>query len=267
MDRRVFVKTFLTSTGASLFSAKSLRLMADEPTQVAKNAALENSKLWPALRVCYQCVDLLNNVDGYEAVFVKKERFGRKLAECAMQMKVRHNPFSVYLLFGKPHEGREVIYIDGQNNGQMMVHETGLKSIVGTINLDPNSDRAMNENHHPVTSIGMKKMVVKLIEQWEENASLPDAEVKYYPNATIGDVPCKVVEVKNPRPVRGAAFHLTRLYIHDETNFPIRVQQFSFPKKTNTEPQLYEEYTYMNVKTNVELKDIDFDVKNPQYNF
>jgi hypothetical protein len=267
MDRRVFVKIFLASTGASLLSARSLRLIAADPTKVAKNAAIQNSKLWPAIRVCYQCIDLLNDVDDYEAVFVKRERFGRKLEECAMRMKIRHNPFSVYLLFGKPHEGREVIYVDGQNEGEMLVHETGLKSIVGTVSVDPEGDRAMEDNHHPITSIGMKKMVIKLVKQWEENAVLPDAEVKYYPKATIGEVPCKVVEVKNPRPVRGAAFHLTRLYIHDESNFPIRVQQYSFPKEKGEEPQLYEEYTYMNVKPDVGLQDIDFDAKNPKYNY
>lgn len=267
MDRRVFVKIFLTSAGASFLSAPSLRLIAADPTKVAKNAALQDSKLWPALRVCYQCIDLMNGVEDYEAVFVKKERFGKRLSECAMRMKIRHNPFSVYLLFGKPHEGREVIYVDGQNEGELLVHDSGLKSIIGTVSVDPVGKRAMDENHHPVTSIGMKKMVAKLIDQWEKNAVVPDAEVKYYPKATIGDVPCKVVEVKNPRPASGVVFHLTRLYIHDDTNFPIRVQQFSFPKKRGDEPQLYEEYTYMKVQPNVGLKDIDFDIKNPKYNF
>ncbi len=33
------------------------------------------------------------------------------------------------------------------------------------------------------------------------------------------------------------------------------------------QPQLLEEYTYLNVKLNVGLTDADFDDKNPEYNF
>ena len=267
MDRRVFVKMFLASTGASFFSAQALRLNAAGPTRVANNAALQNSKLWPALRICYQCIDLLNGVDDYESVFFKKEREGRKLVESVMRVKVRHNPFSVYMLFGKPHEGREVIYFDGQNNGKLRAHETGIKSVVGTVSLDPRGDRAMRDNHYPITEFGMKTMVIQLAQVWETNALVPSAQVKYYPKATIGDVACKVVEVKNPEPVRGAVYHLTRLYLHDETNYPIRLQHFSFPKKRGSEPQLFEEYTYMNVKPDVGLKNIDFNTRNPDYNF
>lgn len=267
MDRRVFVKIFLTSTGAALFPTHSLRLIADEPIRVANNAALEKTRLWPAIRICYQCIDLLNDVQDYEAVFVKKERDGRKLEESAMRVKVRHNPFSVYMLFGKPHEGREVIFVDGQNNGEILVHETGLKSIVGTVSLSINDERVMKENHYPITEFGMKAMVSHLAGVWEANALIPTAEVKYYPKATIGDLACKVVEVKNPQAVQGAEFHITRLYLHDETNLPIRLQHFGFPKKQGSEPQLFEEYTYMNVKSNVGLKDIDFDTSNPNYNF
>ena len=267
MDRRVFVKIFLTSTGASLLSGPALRLHAADPTRVANNAAIQSSKLWPAIRVCYQCIDLLNTIDDYEAVFVKKERFGRKLGEAAMRVKVRHNPFSVYMLFGKPHEGREVIYFEGQNNGEILAHETGIKSVVGTVSLDPHGERAMRDNHYAITDFGMKAMVIQLAEMWEANALVPSAQVKYYPKATIGDVACKVVEVKNPQPVRGARFYITRLYLHDETNYPIRLQHFSFPKKSGSEPQLYEEYTYMNVTPNVGLKNIDFSVNNPKYNY
>lgn len=250
-----------------MFSAQWLQLFAAEPLRVAKNAALEKSKLWPAIQVCYQCLDLLNKVEDYEAVFVKKERDGRKLEESAMRVKVRHNPFSVYMLFGKPHEGREVIYVDGRNNGDLLVHETGLKSVVGTIALDPKGDRAMQDNHYSITDFGMKSMVLQLAEMWEANALIPSAEVKYYPKATIGDLACKVVEVKNHQPVRGAVHYITRLYLHDETNLPIRMQHFSFPKKKESEPQLFEEYTYMNVKSNIGLKDLDFDISNPNYNF
>lgn len=267
MDRRHFVKLFLTSTGASVLSAQSLRLTAADATRVANNTAIQKSKLWPAIQICNQCIELLDGIEDYKAVFVKRERSGRQLHETAIQVKVRHTPFSVYMLFGSPHEGREVIYVDGRNDGELLVHETGIKSVVGTVSLNPHGNRAMRDNHYPITEFGMKNMVIHLAQMWEANALLTSAEVKYYPKATIGDVSCKVIEVKNPRPVRGANFHLTRLYLHDESNLPIRLQHFSFPKKAGDEPQLFEEYTYMKVTQNAGLKDLDFDIKNPDYNF
>ena len=54
-----------------------------------------------------------------------------------IMMKVMQQPFSVYMYFLKPYAGREVLYVDGQNNGKMVVLEAGFKRMLGKMNLDP----------------------------------------------------------------------------------------------------------------------------------
>ena len=50
-------------------------------------------------------------------------------------------------------------------------------------------------------------------------------------------------------------------------NVPIRYAAYSWPKDPGGKPVLEEEYTYLDVKLNVGLGEIDFDPDNPGYDF
>lgn len=265
MQRRLFLNLLFSSAGASLVSGLRWPLSAEEPTKIA--SAIANSKLKAPVKICLQCESKLEKLEDYEAIFIKRERIGRKMSEAVMKVKVRQEPLSVYMLFGKPSEGREVIYVEGQNNNELLVHETGLKGLAGTISLDPSGSMAMKDNHHPINKFGMKNMMAELAVLWTEEAHLPDTEVKFYPNAKIGELECKAIEVIHPEPIPGAEFYMTRLYLNAETNLPVRLQHYNFPRKKGGEPLLYEEYTYLEFKPNRGFKDIDFDIRNPDYNF
>lgn len=268
MNRRRFFYSCAAVTGGLLSSCALTSLPAGEPVRIASNAAaVESSKLGPAIKIARTSLEKLSEVKDYEATFIKKERFGRKLVEIPIHVKVRHEPFSVYMHFGKPHEGREVIYVAGKNEGRLLAHETGLKSIVGTLSLETDSRRAMEDNHYPITRFGMLNILESVIEQWEHDALLPGADVAFYPKATVGNVACKAIETKFPSPVPGASFQTTRLYLDAETGFPVRVQQYNFPRKSGRAPQLHEEYTFLSIKSDVGLNDADFDVNNPEYDF
>ena len=73
--------------------------------------------------------------------------------------------------------------------------------------------------------------------------------------------------MSDPTPRREFKFHMTRLYIDKKTDFPIRVEQYGFPPRPGTKPPLLEEYTYSNIKVNSGLADLDFDIRNPKYNY
>ena len=60
---------------------------------------------------------------------------------------------------------------------------------------------------------------------------------------------------------------MTRLYINKADGLPARVEQFGFPAKSGDAAPIVEQYTFMNVKTNVGLSDVDFDENNPKYDF
>ena len=94
----------------------------------------------PALKVARETLSLVQNtIDDYTCTMVKRERIKGVLGDHEyMQAKVRNRkldengkiktPLSAYLKFVKPKnvEGREVVWVEGQNNGKLKAHEGGL---------------------------------------------------------------------------------------------------------------------------------------------
>jgi len=224
--------------------------------------------LAPALEQAYKARESLAGVKDYTAVFTKREMIGTQLKQATMNLKLREEPFSVYMLFGKPYEGREVIYVAEANNNQLKAHDTGVRAVLGgTVSLDIDSDQAMEDNHYPVNMIGLRNMLDRIITQWEAEGKYGETTVRYFPNATLGkDVSCRVIESSHPQPRKQFKFQMTRLFFDKESGMAIRVEQYGFPKNGEKAP-LVEEYTYMSVKTNVGLTNLDFDVKNTNYAF
>ena len=224
--------------------------------------------LVPALQHAKAAGKAAEALTDFQAVFSKREVVrGRLQPPQTMRIKLRRKPFSVYLNFIKPHEGREVIYVDGRNRGHILAHETGLKSVVGTVSLPPTSPRALEGSKHPITQIGLRTMVQTVIAQWERETKYGEINVQYYPNARLGNVLCRVIESTHPRPRKQFPYYMTRLYIDKKSGLPVRVEQYGFPRRAGERPPLMEEYTYSAIKTNVGLKGIDFDTRNPKYGF
>jgi len=234
-------------------------------------AAAPDSKhaLDPAIRLAMQSYEGTAQVKDFQATFIKREKVGRKMqATQTMQIKFREQPLSVYLHFQKPHTGREVIYVHGRNGNQILAHETGIKGLVGTVSLLPNSPQAMDESRYPITTIGIRKMLFQILKQWKTERQVDaGVNVKYFPDAKLGNMQCKVLQTSYPQQKQGLRFHMTRLYIDKSTNLPVRVEQYDWPTKRNNTPELVEEYTYTNIRTNSGLSDADFDPKNPAYNY
>ena len=247
-------------------------VVAQPPVPNSHGAAQpQEHPLMPALRWAYSGVENIEKIQDYSATLVKRERINGKLAEPEyMFAKVRHNPFSVYLYFlGPPTlKGREVIYVDGQNNGKMWAHTTGLQdSLVGTVSLAPDSMLAMRGQRYPLTELGILNLVRRLVEVAEQDIKYGECEVKFFKGATINKRSCTCIQVMHPIPRRNFLFHLARIFIDDELNVPLRYEAYDWPKKAGDKPELIEEYTYLNLKLNNGFTDADFDIRNPNYNF
>lgn len=224
------------------------------------------------LKIVQQSRKALDGVHDFTATFSKRERLGRggkQLLAQSMKMKFREQPFSVYFHFlSKDDAGREVLYVDGRNRNQLMVHEGGgIASLVGTLNFAPTANEVMKENRYPITQVGLKNMTDKVINQWESETKYGEATVKYYNSAKLGDVECMAIECTHPQPRRQFRYHMTRVYVDKQTKFIVRVEQYGWPTRAGQQPPILEEYTYSDIKTNVGLGDADFDHRNPQYKF
>lgn len=219
-------------------------------------------------------------VDDYTATLVKRERVDGRVGEHDfMFIKVRNRkvengklvqPLSVYLTYLKPAsvEGREVIYVEGQNDGNLIAHEGGLKGrFLPTMPLPPTGMLAMRGQRYPITEIGIENLIVKLIERGETAKQFSDVTCKFRKNARIKDRVCTVLEVRQPTRHPDLEFYQAQVFIDDEHNLPIRYIAYDWPQRKGEDPQVIEEYTYVDLKLNVGLSDADFDPRNPKYAF
>jgi len=222
-----------------------------------------------ARRLLAQSKAHFQTVQDYTCTFYKRERMAGRLSEPnAMVMKARAHPQSVYFKFIQPNAGREAIWVAGKNNGKIVAHEAGIsKVIAGTMHLDPKGGMALEENRHPITEAGIGHMIDKVLARWESDLAHPGAHVVIHPQARVGDRPCTMVEEIHARKESPLQFHKVRIYIDRELGLPIRYEGFDWPARAGAEPELVEEYTFVNLRLNPGLKDRDFDPKNAQYSF
>ena len=238
----------------------------------AQKTATKKHALDPYIKMAEGSRKSLDKVSDYVTTFQKMEVVRGKAFRSTMAMKFREKPFSVYLYFVKEHRGRQVLYATGKYNNMLLAKDTGLGAIAGTLKLKPDSPTAMAEGRYPITKIGMAHMIDAIVAQWKTERKFGNIKVTYYPNAKLNrpdkslkPIACKVLQTENPNQGKGVEFSMTRVYIDKATNLPIRVEQYGFPRRAGERAPLLAEYTYWNVRTNVGLKDVDFDRRNPRY--
>ena len=266
--------------GGSILSAptarpgESLRTvpLAPDAATAPESDATEAAKhpLEPALVWAKDGLKSIEKIRDYSAVVVKRERIKGEVGEFQyMFVKVRHEPFSVYMYFLGPekHKGREVIYIEGKNEGKMWAHGVGAQKIFGTLSLAPDGRLAMDGQRYPLTELGILNLVRRLIEVAEKDTKYGECDVQYFKGAEVNNRKCTCIQVVHPVPRRNFMFHLARIFIDDELNVPLRYEAHDWPEEEGGQPRLIEEYTYANLKLNVGFTDADFDVNNPNYGF
>lgn len=239
----------------------------DDSTRLGSTGASESKELQAALDAAYSSRDSVSQIKSYSALFIKREMIKDHLIGQVTDLKFRQEPFSVYLKYHEPHAGREVIYVAGRNKGNLLVHEDGFKALAGTLAFSPTSEEAMKENRYPITQIGLGILLDLTIAQWEQDQKYGETDVKFFPEAKIGEIDCRMIETSHPAARPHFKFVRTRLYIEKKSNLPLRLEQYGFPRKAGEAAPIIEEYTYSNLKINLNLTDHDFDTKNKEYNF
>ena len=228
--------------------------------------------LIPAIALAKSGLESIDaTIKDYSCTMVKREQVGGALGEHQyIFLKIRHEPFSVYMRFLAPEEvkDQEVIWVAGHNDGNMLAHAgSGVRAMIGTVSLKPDSMVAMDSQRYPITEIGVRNLASRLVEVAEHDAQFGECDVNFFPGAKVNGRVCTCIQVTNPVPRRNFRFHLARVFIDDEMKIPVRFEAYDWPPVAGQQPVLMEEYTYMNVKLNNGFTDLDFDVKNTAYKF
>ncbi|MGD9636753.1 MAG: DUF1571 domain-containing protein [Pirellulales bacterium] len=221
--------------------------------------------LAPTVRVL---TDVLNNIDqnvrDYTCTFIKQESLeGVPGEQQHIMLKVRNQPFSVYMKFLQPYQGREVLFVDGINNNEMTVLEAGWKRNLGKMNLDPTGMVAMRGQRHPVTEVGLRNLTAKLLAGKTAEMKFGECVVTSNPNTKIDNRPTTLIQVEHPTARKEFATHITRIFLDNELRVPICYDAYMWPEAAGQAPPLDARYIYSNLKLNVGLAAQDFDSNNP----
>lgn len=210
-------------------------------------------------------------VADYSAILLKCEAEGGALGEPQrLLVKVRHQPFSVYVYFYDPSDrrGDEAIYVEGRDDGNLLAHTTGIMgTMLGTLSLKPDGLVAMEGQRHPLTDIGILHLSRRIAQAAEHGLSDTRCQVAIMRGQTVGDRSCRCIQVCNPDDRQRYLFSRWRVYVDDEWDLPLRFEAYDWPAEADAEPPLAEQYTYTRLTLNIGLTDTDFDVRNPRYGY
>src|SRR5580704_17837484 len=109
--------TALIALGCAIGQFSCSHVAGDEPkvaNRIPNSASVAdgsaNHQLLPFIQLARTSRDAVLAAKDYEAIFTKQELVGRNLFYGRMVIKLRQDPFSVYLRFIDQNKGREVMY-------------------------------------------------------------------------------------------------------------------------------------------------------------
>ncbi|MBI84663.1 MAG: hypothetical protein CMJ81_15835 [Planctomycetaceae bacterium] len=250
---------------------------------VRNKQLLEGHPLGPLYETVQKgLVRFRREVRDYSAILVKREEVnGELLDHQFIFVKIRTErrnsygrvvaPFSVYLKFVGPEDlrGREVLWVNGENDGKLRAHEGGLLGIL-SVWLDPNGSRAMKGQRYPVTKVGIENLMLEYIHRMEtgmRSARPEEFRVQTFRASRVDHRVCTCIQITHLARHAQFSWYRARFFIDDEYGFPIRYAVWDWPRQKGAPPPLLEEYTYRDIKLNRGFTDADFDHENEAYDF
>lgn len=219
-------------------------------------------------------------LDDYTARLIKQEQDRSGVLQPASEMMIkaitRHagnqpdGPLKVYLRFDSPSSvrGREVIWVENENDGKMLVREAGMVGAMMTVSLPPDGYLAMQGQRYPIDEIGLTRLLEKLIERGGEDRTDPEVHVFQTEGYLFDGRPLTHLRIERSAPSgRDNDFAVAELILDRPQNLVVSYRSFGWPQSGSSERPLIESYEYHDLKTNVGLTARDFDIANPNYTF
>ena len=217
-------------------------------------------------------VGRLERVAGYTANFYKYEVVGGTVgAPQTMAIKLRHAPFSVYMKWTQGNPGRELLYVDGEHNGEMVVQAGGWKGrVLGPLSIDPFGSIALSDARHPVTEAGVKTLCTKLLSYLYADAARGHGFSCETTTGAFGGRPCDVFTTVYESCDVQPDYRKSVVHVDREWGFAVKVQNFGWPGEPMPANRLdaetlLEEYAYSDLNFTPQLAAADFDAGNGRY--
>ncbi|MEZ6067713.1 MAG: DUF1571 domain-containing protein [Planctomycetaceae bacterium] len=224
-------------------------------------------------RLLERGLEMFEDVDSYTFTLTRQERVGGDLLDPqVMNVKLRHSPFSVYMKWIAGDKGRQVIYVEGLNDGKLLVQPGGIKGrLTGTLSLAIDDSLVMAECRHPINQCGLRKMAEKLLHHQREDlaANLARCECEMYDDQVVNERPCFLFIATYKSPEVSPVYRKVLLYIDKELSLPIALRNYTWATESDVENldemTLVEAYTFTDIALNETLVAEDFDKANSKY--
>jgi len=201
-------------------------------------------------------------IDHYTTTFLIQERVDGELGPKQRLVLKFKKPFKVYLrwLQGK-HQGRQALYPAGADGNELWVR---LPMLVGavTVSLDPHSPRARKGGRHPITDVGIGRLLDLITESAYQGLQHGELTIEDGGQLATFDRPTHRFILHFPSdPTKGYYCMTALIDVDREHRLPIYAEIFDW------DGQLVERYGYIDLHLNPGLTEKDFDAKNPDYGF
>ena len=220
--------------------------------------------------------DSLNHISetirDYTATLTRQERIGdilteKNISRAKIRNELENQPLSVYILFTQPAavRGREVIWVDGENENKITAHEGGLLNLFRVV--QPHDGFiAMMGSRYSIAETGIQRLMATLIQHALHDREYGECEVQLSEVQSAG-VACRRIRVVHPFEREHFIFHIVEVDIDLQRNIPVRFASWMWPEIDGAVPPLTEEYIYTDIKLNVGLIDDDFNPDSEQYSY
>jgi hypothetical protein len=211
-----------------------------------------------AIALLTEARQTFQSVRDYECRLVKRERVkGVLLPEGVLTMKVRNDPFSVYLRVESPaaDQGMEVSYVKGRNDGMMRVHPPHLMGALGFWSVATDDPRALEKNRHSITEAGLGTLLENTARYWGTEHGLGKTVV-HITDDTLAGRPCTRIETLHPDRTAGSFYgYRCVLWLDQATHLPAGAETYDWPREGHLKPELLESYRYLDLRCNVGVTD------------
>ncbi|MEZ6060709.1 MAG: DUF1571 domain-containing protein [Planctomycetaceae bacterium] len=219
---------------------------------------------------------MLESVERYTAAFHKQERINGDMTEAqSIDLKIQHSPhFAVYMKWRNFDKGRQVLYSDEYEDGNMVVKLGGLKGrFIPAVKLNPLSGQAMAESRHPITQAGILGMLKEMIVHRQNDLKHGHGmKCTRLPNQEFDERDCYCFLYEYDSPEFSELYRKSVVLIDTRRNIPMLVRNYTWAVESeglSTEEldklTLIENYSFTEVDFDRELVATDFSRENPKY--
>ena len=213
----------------------------------------------------------LAGIPTMSAVFQKQERVEGDLKPLSiMDLKVRHEPLSVYMKWQQPDAGQELIWREGAFDGKIVVCPAGWRrKVMPMVKVDPHGDMAMAVSRRPITNIGIWNFNKRLLETVNGDLTRDlSLQVSQSEGDEISGRPVYRFTFEHAQPSGQSPVQKMVIFYDRTLEVPVAFELYVWSTGGGApKGQLEESYIFRDLKLDVPLSESDFDHQNPAYAF